>query len=340
MMDVARQAGVSQATVSLILNGSPGARFSAATRNIVQKAALDVGYTLARRGKRRVTAEQTVIAFIVDEVAADPWMTLAFEGAREKALEFGYTTCLTVARGDPEAEITALEQVTQHGLLGIIYGTILTRRVDPPPILLQHRTVLLNCFEVDRKLPSVVPGDLLGGREATERLIRAGRRRIAIINGQQGIDATRNRMRGYRQALASHDIPFDAELVRPGNWEPSAGYEETMFLMAMKSPPDAIFCANDLMAVGCYEALHELGKRIPQDVAVIGYDDRDIAQFLRPGLTTLILPQREMGALAAEILIDSAGGLNVGPAQLKVECPLVERGSVEVPREAGLNPVS
>lgn len=331
MMDVARHAGVSQATVSLILNGSPGARFSAGTRNRVKRIAAELGYTLVSRGKRRTPVDQTVIGFLADEVTTDPWMALAFEGAREKALEYGYTVCLVISRGDPEAETQALDQLDQLPLLGIIYGTVLTRRVELSATMLKHRTVLLNCYTAERGLPSVVPGDLVGGRSATERLIRAGRKRIGLINGEHGLDATRDRLKGYRQALASHDIPFDPDLVQPGNWEPSSGYEMTKVLMAMDNPPDAIFCANDLMAVGCYDALRELGLHVSDDVAVIGYDDRDIAQFLHPPLTTLLLPQREMGAIAAEILIDSAGGLKAGPTQIKVECPLVERSSVEPP---------
>ena len=99
--------------------------------------------------------------------------------------------------------------------------------------------------------------------------------------------------------------------------------------MSLAEPPDAIFCANDMMALGCYDALRELGLRIPQDVAVIGFDDREIAQFMRPALTTLILPQYEMGAIAAELLIDRTGGLERQHDQIKVECPLVERASVE-----------
>jgi LacI family transcriptional regulator len=330
MNDVARRAGVSQATVSLVLNGSPGARFSAFTRNRVTRAAAELGYQFTRRGARRPPAEQqTVIAFIADELTSDPWMALAFEGAREKALEYGYVVCLNVVRGEPDAELLALEQISQQALLGVIYGTILTRRVEPSQALTKHRTILLNCYDGERRLPSVLPGDLVGGRVATDRLIRAGRRRIGMINGQQGLDATRDRLKGYRQALASNDMPFDPELVRPGNWEPSSGYEMTRALMALPSPPDAIFCANDLMAVGCYDALRELGRRIPDEVAVIGFDDREIAQSMRPPLTTLELPQREMGAIAAGILIDTAGGLSAGPTQIKVECPLVERSSVD-----------
>jgi LacI family transcriptional regulator len=328
MMEVARAAGVSQATVSLILNGSPGARFSAETKHRVRQVAETMGYTLVRRAKRRAAAEQTVIAFLADEVTTDPWMALAYEGARDKALESGHTVCLIAARGDPEAEAQALDLMSGGRLLGLIYGTVLTRRVELPTAMRDHRTVLVNCYTAARDLPSVVPGDLVGGRTATQRLIGDGRRRIAMITGQQGVDATRDRLKGYRQALASHDIAFDPDLVRPGNWEPSSGYEMTQVLMALPEPPDAIFCANDLMAVGCYDALHELGCRVPDEVAVFGFDDRDIAQYLHPPLTTLLLPQREMGAIAAELLIDMAGGLDVGPAQIKVECQIVERSSV------------
>ena len=330
MMDVAEQAGVSQATVSLILNGSPGARFSAGTRNRVRKVAEDIGYQFVRRDKKRPAVEHAVIGFVADEIATDPWIALAYDGAREKALSYGYSVCLAIARDDPDAEIQAIEQITGKPLLGVIFGTILTRRIEVSPAFLKHRTVLLNCYDGARSLPSVVPGDLVGGRTATERLLVAGRRRIGLINGQQGLDATRDRLKGYRQALSSHDIPFDPELVRPGNWEPSSGYEMTKLLMAMAKPPDAIFCANDMMAMGCYDALREMGKHIPHDVSVIGYDDREIASYLHPPLSTVLLPHREMGAIAAEMLIDAVGGLLTGASQIKVECPLVERSSVGI----------
>ena len=268
-----------------------------------------------------------MIAFVADEVATDPWMALAFDGVRDKALEYGLTACLAVTRGDLEAEETILKQMGPQ-LLGIIYGTILTRRIEPSKALLDSRTVLVNCYDAKRRLPSVLPGELVGGRVATERLLQAGRKRIGLINGQEGLDASRDRLKGYRQALSSHDISFDPDLVKPGNWEPSSGYEMTQALMALANPPDAIFCANDMMAVGCLDALRELGLKVPDDISLIGFDDREIAQFTRPPLTTLVLPHYEMGEIAAEMLINAAGGLQAGPTQIKVECVLVERESV------------
>ena len=331
MMDVAARAGVSQATVSLILNGSPGARFNETTRQRVHEAAEALGYRLLRRERAPTggtAAETRVIAFLADEISTDPWTALAFDGARDKALEFGIALRLAVTRGERAHEEEVCEQFLEAPVLGFIYGTVLTRRVEPAKAMFDHPAVLLNCYDKGRKLSSVLPGDLAGGRTATLRLIQAGRRRIALINGEDGLDASRDRLRGYQQALASNDINFDPALIFPGNWEPSAGYDGTHALMALADPPDAFFCANDMMAMGCFEALKELGLAIPRDVSVIGFDDREIAQFMHPGLTTLVLPQYEMGRLAAELLIEQTGGLRARHNQLKVECPLVERASV------------
>lgn len=328
MMDVAARAGVSQATVSLVLNNRAGARLSDATREKVRAAAAELGYSLARRGQKAADTQDKLIGFVADEFATDPWTPLMFEGVRDKALEYGVTLTMAIHRGGDDREDMVLQQLAQQPVVGMIYATMLTRQVQPPAILFEIPTVLVNCYDVRRKIPSVVPGELLGGHTATEHLIRSGRRRVALINGQDGIDASRDRLRGYRQALTSSDIPFDPALVYPGNWEPSAGYEGTRHLMQLDNPPDAIFCANDMMAVGCYDALKELGLSIPEDISVVGFDDREIAQFMRPPLTTLVLPHYQMGSLAAEILLDIAGGLSGGHDQIKVECPLVSRQSV------------
>ncbi|NVK34343.1 MAG: LacI family DNA-binding transcriptional regulator [Rhodobacteraceae bacterium] len=328
MMDVAAHAGVSQATVSLILNGSSGARFSEATRKKVMDAVNELGYRLPNRSIATAPSDSSVIAFITDELTTDPWMALAFEGAREKALELGVIVTLGIFRAGEDPNEDVFAQCQQQPLLGHIFGTILTRKIDPPAALFNRPSVLVNCYDQNRRLPSIVPGDVAGGRSATEHLLQAGRRRVALINGQEGLDNPRDRLRGYKQALASNDLTFDAKLVRYGNWEPSSGYSETHALMDLANPPDAIFCANDLMALGCIEALKERGKSVPADVSVIGFDNRDIAQFIRPPLTTLHLPMFEMGAMAVEMIHDIAGGLKSSHDQLKVECPIIERDSV------------
>lgn len=330
MTDIAALAGVSQTTVSLVLNDAMGARLSDHTRERVLTAAKQLGYRLNKRETARPSAmSATVIGFMVDEMSTDPWCAIALDGVREKAWEYGLTVSVAVTRGDAEMEQAAHAQFLNQPLLGLIYGTIQTRQITAVPAFSRLPTVLLNCYAADRSLPSIAPGEVLGGRTATERLIRAGHTRIGLIEGEVWMDAMRDRLKGYRQALASHEIPFDANLVRPGNWEPSAGYTQTHEMMKLAQPPTAIFCANDLMALGCFEALKELGLRIPEDVAVVGYDDREIAQFMRPALTTVLLPHFEMGTLAAEYVVDHAERPEKRPAQIKVECPLVERASVD-----------
>jgi LacI family transcriptional regulator len=327
MIDVANEARVSQTTVSLVLNHADGARLSAETRERVIKAATRLGYQPVRRGIAPGSVAAATIGFICDEISTDPWTAIGLDGVREKAWERGLTVMVMATRGDADMETASLAQLSAQPLVGLIYATINTRLVDAPAAPRDLPTVLLNCHAANGALPSVVPGEVAGGHAATDVLIRAGHRRIGYINGEASMEASRHRLRGYRQALATADLPFDPDLVREGNWQPLSGYEATRELMNLRSPPTAIFCGNDLMAVGCYEALHELGLKIPDDVAVMGYDDREIAQHLHPPLSTVLLPHFEMGSIAAELLLDAASGSPSRPRQIKVECPIVRRRS-------------
>jgi len=328
MTAVAHAAGVSQTTVSLVLNDVKGTRFSGVTRKRVLEAAERLNYRPTRRRTASRAGAQGAIAFVVDEMSTDPWMALALDGIRSKAWERGLAVGVFVTGGVVEVERAALAMLSSDRYAGLIFGAINTRRIDAftPPINLP--TVLLNCYMSDHTLPSVVPAEVVGGHTATQRLIASGHRRIGYINGEPGMEAARDRMKGYRRALVEAEILFDKDLVRNGNWEPSAGYEQTLALMKLKKPPTAIFCANDLMAFGCYVALQELGLRIPGDVAVIGYDDRDIATFLKPPLTTILLPHFAMGVEATELLLSTIGRPQSKLSHFKVEGALVERGSV------------
>jgi LacI family transcriptional regulator len=329
MMDVAAKSDVSQTTVSLVLNGIAEDRVSGDTIRRVREAANALGYVHRfRDATTKTEKDRPIIGLIVDEISTDPWMALALEGARDESISRGVEIVTVVTNGDPEAEIAAERTLSKHNPVGLIYGVIQTRLVTPPATLLQRPIILLNCYLAKPGVPSVVPGEVVGGRSATRHLIDQGHRRIAIIQGEAWMDASQDRLKGYRQALAAADIVFDEVLVRPGNWEPSAGYDQTIELMQLPVPPTAIFCSNDMMALGCYEALRFLGLRVPDDVSVVGYDDREIAQFLHPPLTTVLLPHYEMGGLAVELLLEQIGSPRKSSPQLKVECPMVLRQSV------------
>ncbi|WP_457659906.1 substrate-binding domain-containing protein [Sinorhizobium medicae] len=148
------------------------------------------------------------------------------------------------------------------------------------------------------------------------------------MNGEPWMDAAIDRLKGYKQALATADIAYDESLVRNGDWLPLRGYEAALELLAIDNPPTAIFCGNDLMAIGALEAASERGLRVPQDLSVLGYDDQELARYTHPPLSTLVLPNYEMGQKAAEILIDMAiHGKNPRPMTIKVDGPLVKRGT-------------
>jgi LacI family transcriptional regulator len=337
MTDVAKAAGVSQSSVSLVLNDMTGARISEATRRRVWEAVRDVGYQFEPRRQEPppVTGPVTrdLIGYLVDEISTSVHPAVTIDGARDAAWEHGCVLAVSTTRGNAELEDATLRGlIANPALVGVVYSTIFTRKVTVPEILKGVPTVLLNCHAADRGFPSVTPGEVTGGHTATARLIQAGHTRIGFINGEPWMEAARDRFKGYRQALSTADLPFDADLVRDGDWAPTSGYEQTRSLMGLPRPPTAIFCANDLMALGCMEALRDLGREVPRDVAVIGYDDQEMAQHTRPPLTTVLLPNYEMGRWAVEYLIaDVIHGHTSRLRQVKLDCPLVERGSVQSP---------
>jgi LacI family transcriptional regulator len=331
MTDVARVAGVSQTSVSLILNRMVGARISEATRDRVFEAAREIGYELP--GSRRpliAASERNVIAYVVDEISTSPHPVVSFDGARDAGWESGFMVAAHVTRSNPELEATTIDAIRRDPhVIGVIYSTIFTRRVSPPDELYRIPTILLNCHSTDRRLPSVVPGEVAGALTATRYLIGKGHRRIGFINGEPWMEASADRLEGYRRALAGADIKFDLHLIRNGDWLPLQGYRLALELLRSANPPTAIFCANDLMAMGALDAAARMGLRVPDDLSVMGYDDQELARYTHPPLSTLVLPNYEMGRKAAELLIDIAiHRKTLRPTTVEIDGPLIERYSV------------
>lgn len=331
MTDVARIAGVSQSSVSIILNRTNGARVSEATRNKVIKVAAQIGYSLpSLRRTERVSDTRNTIAFVIDEISTSPHPVVNLDGVRDAAWESGYLVNSYVTRSNPELEAATLGAISKDPrILGIIYATIFTRQIQVPDGLSETPIVFLNCYTGDKRQVSVLPAEVAGGFCATEHLIQKGHRRIGFLNGESWMDAAVDRLKGYRQALATHDIPFDSTLMRNGDWLPLKGYELAKELLTLQDRPTAILCANDLMALGAMEAAAELGLRVPEELSIMGYDDQELARYTHPPLTTIVLPNYEMGRHAAELLIDTyTSGRQLRSGVIKVDGPVVERGSV------------
>ena len=278
-----------------------------------------------------VTAlDRNVIAYVVDEISTSPHPVVSFDGARDAGWESGFIVAAHVTRSNPELEATTIDAIRRDPhVIGVIYSTIFTRRVSLPDELYRLPTVLLNCHSADRRVHSIVPGEVAGALHATEYLLGKGHRRIGFINGEPWMEASADRLKGYRQALGAADIAFDPGLLRSGDWLPLQGYNLTLELLRSANPPTAIFCANDLMAMGALEAAGSMGLRVPEDLSVMGYDDQELARYTHPPLSTLVLPNYEMGRKATEVLIDLAIHKKASrPMTLEIDGPLIERYSV------------
>ena len=332
MQDVANRAGVSRTTASFVINNVNGAGIPEETRQRVWDAVKELGYrpNAIARGLR--SAKTSTIGFISDEVATSPFAGEIIHGAQDRAWEDEMLLLLVNTGGNQAMKRAAVEMLLQRQVEGIIYATMYHREVHPPESVRHVPTVLLDCFVADASLPSVVPDEADGGRRATELLLACGHRRIGFINNFDPVPATLGRLAGYKQALAAYGLPFDERLVVEGESLARGGHDCALELMQRPERPTALFCFNDRMAMGAYDALRKLGLSIPDDVAVMGFDNQEIvAAHLYPALTTMELPHYQMGQWAiGELLRLIAHGepADAPPVQHKIACPVIERDSV------------
>lgn len=330
MHDVARRAGVSQTTVSFVLNNVEHANIPEETQDRIWAAIKELGYRPNAVARSLRSQRSHMIGLISDEIATTPFAGQIIQGAQDAAWDNNKMLLVINTARRAEIENAAIEMLLERQVEGIIYATMYHRPVTPPHALSQVPAVLLDCYVEDRSLPSVVPDEVLGGRTATEALLRKGHRRIGFINHSDTIPAVFGRLEGYKQALAAYDIPFDGALVQVYTDMASGGYEGALALMRLPEPPTAIFCYNDRMAMGAYDAIRSLGLAIPQDVAIVGFDNQElIACYLRPPLSTLELPHYQMGQWAVQYLVQHSEAAPDQPApQHTIVCPFIERSSV------------
>lgn len=303
--DVARAVELSPTTVSFVINNVPYANIPEETRERVWQAVKALGYRRNAAAKVLRTQQTHTIGFVTDEVATTPFAGQVIKGAQELAWDNEKMLIIINAGGNPSVLEAAVEVLLDRQVEGIIYAAVYHQEVQPPRNLWEVPTVLLDCYCADRSLPSVVPDEVGGGRMATELLISQGHRRIGFINLMADLPAAIGRLQGYREALAMSSIAFDPTLVRHGNAQADGGYEQIQQLMRLDSPPTAVFCGNDRTAMGAYDGLRDLGLRVPQDVSIVGFDNQEIiAAYLRPALTTVLLPHYDMGRWAVQHLLN------------------------------------
>jgi LacI family transcriptional regulator len=233
-----------------------------------------------------------------------PFAAATVEGIQDGLRHAGYSISIAYSNRDQAIATQAIHTFYSHQVDGIIILNSWLHTFNDPILSLQDRPfvfinrVFSNCIE-----NCVGPGDRQGARLATQHLVELGHRRIGYINGMEDWIEAQNRLAGYREVLTEHGLPVDESLIRHGNWGIDSGHAAARELLALKDRPTAIFAANDIMALGAMYAVQKAGMDVPADIAIVGYDDRDFAAWIRPALTTVRMPSYEMGQAAARLLL-------------------------------------
>ncbi|MEM9607482.1 MAG: LacI family DNA-binding transcriptional regulator [Actinomycetota bacterium] len=330
MNDVARAAGVSQTTVSLVLNDPENSGIPQATQERVLDAVKTVGYRTNRLARAMRLSRTDTLGFVADDIATSPYANRMIKGAQDAAWEAGRLLLIvnTGALDRPDhgsRERAAVEQLLERQVDGIVLAAMFHRVIDPPPALAEVRSVLLDARAEDDSMSSVVPDEYEAAHTATRYLLDHGHTRIAHMTTNYPSAAPKLRLAGYRDALLQRGVTPDPKLEVTGISNTPGGREMMERLLRLSTPPTAVFCYNDQAAMGAYQAAAAHGIGIPDDLSIVGFDDQElIAADVVPGLSTMKLPHHEMGRWAVDRLLDESDE----PTHARMRCELIERDSV------------
>lgn len=327
LTDVAARAKVSIATVSRVINNSD--KVVPETREAVQKAMQELGYRPNRvaRRLRQKGGRRHLLGLILPDIQ-NPFFAEVARGVEDVAYANQFAVLLCNSDENLKKEAFYLDVMRAESVDGIIL----------PPIAERDSAVLklaqsgMPVVSVDRTLNStavdtVEVDNFQGAYEAVEHLIKRGHRRIALIAGRPNLSTSRDRRRGYEEALSAARLPVKPEYIRVGDNKQASGQALADELLGLSPPPTALFVSNNLMAVGALEAIHRRKLKVPDDVAVIGFDDLPWAEALDPPLTVVRQPAYEVGRAAAEMLLKRLGDNSLPAAWLRLRPKLILRKS-------------
>jgi DNA-binding LacI/PurR family transcriptional regulator len=338
MLQIAQQARVSVGTVSHVINGT------AEVRELLRQRVLStikrLGYRPSLMARALRSEKTTLIGMIVPDIA-NPFFPRVVRGAEDVLYKNSYRVMLCNADNDPEKEEVYFNELRAYCTAGLIvlpstdsHLTLLAGKAD-------SAAIPIVC--VDRRAPgwkgdSVTVENSDGAYQSTRHLIRLGHRLMGVITGPMHINNAIERLSGFKRALREAGIKIPPEYIQEGRFDRLSGYEKALILLRFSPRPTAIVTANDLVALGVLSALRELRLHCPADVSVVGFDDQELAEFTAPSLTSVAQPAYQMGARAAELLLERIRGLQAPARQIVMQTVLQIRDSVAPPpspRNAG-----
>jgi DNA-binding LacI/PurR family transcriptional regulator len=323
--DVAELAQVSTATVSRVLAGADVVRED--LRERVIRASNTLGYTPNRVARNLRARTTRVIGVVVPDIE-NPFFTSAICGIEEVLQAANYGLLLANYSENPKRENELLGTLRAEGAAGIIFTPSNAPEADYRELIQAHiPMVAISRSPVGLSVDSVSVANRAGARAATEHLIHLGHRRIAFINGPFLISTARERQAGYEEAFAAADLQMLQELIIYGDFRHKSGYQAMKALLNLPSPPTAVFTASNLLTLGALQAIHERSWKIPQQIAIVGFDDLAWAASLQPPLTAVAQPARDVGVTAARLLLDRLAEPQRPTRRIVLETRLVVRAS-------------
>jgi DNA-binding LacI/PurR family transcriptional regulator len=328
--DIARLANVSSSTVSRALQNSP--LISRGTSERIQTIARESGYRASAIARGLVTRRTRTIGVVVTTIA-DPFVSEVVSGIEQCANDHGYSVFLANSNADPTRETKVVHSFSERRVEGVV---VTSSRVGVlyRPLLTEMRIpiVLVNNQHPGEFVNSVLIDNLQGSTDITNHLIGLGHHRIGYVGDRFGYQSDTERFAGYRQALESAGHPFIPELVVHGDGKCEGAMAAVDALLNLPKPPTAIFCYNDMTALGALHQIRVRKLRVPEDISVVGFDDLFIAGYAQPPLTTVRQPRRQMGLLAMESLLKLISG-EESATTIKVPTELIVRESTAPPRQ-------
>ena len=329
MREVAAVAGVSLSTVSRVVNGGEGVHADLAVK--VREAVELLGYrhNLTASTLRRADRQSATIGLIFEDVS-NPFFGAVHRGVEDVARGRGVLPLVGSSDEEPERERELAEAFVARGIDGLIVATA----VDDSSYLLRERAAGMALVFVDRPprfldADAVVTDNAGGARAAVEHLLAAGHRRIGFLGDRSDVYTATERLRGYRETLAQNGLAEDLGLVRHPQFRGVDAYETTTDLLRGNDPPTALFTGQNLISIGAVRAVHDLG--LQHDVAIVSFDDVQLADALDPGLTVVAQDPRGLGRTAAELLFERVDGYDGPSRTVTLPTVLIQRGSGELP---------
>lgn len=337
--EIAQICGVSPSTVSNILNGKTNV--SEQTRQKVLATVRETGYQPNYFAQSMRRQSSRILGIVTEDLNAFGTSPIV-EAVMAYCEDHEYRTILMNLRlydkwrdtwfGDEARLKTVLDPVLQEALSirvdGLVYVAGYCRTIKCLPENFPIPAVLVYGVSENERYPSVIVDDEKGGYDMTRYLVSQGHRKIGVIGGTADNLHTQGRLKGYQRALFEENILYDPRQVRYGDWRRASGYQEAGGLI--DEGVSAIWCMNDIMAAGVYDYLYEKGMAAGKDVSVAGYDDSEIAAYLRPGITTNRIRLREIGIRAAEGLIQTLEKSGEFSGIVRIPCKMIQRDSVKM----------